>query len=171
MTYITFKEFLMTTSWTTEDNQRLEIMTEMMSGVMSGLMARGISTESAQRQAASTSDRCLVVANRLLDLNKEHDQTLAEPRLKCVQGLFSTTVANLIARGQHPDESLLQASRMKETFFATANSTLRALQNSRPQEEVSERREIKPFGHVLKTYQEQKNPSGPTRSRSHSFGG
>lgn len=156
----------MNTQWTPEDNQRLEVMTEMMSGIMSGLMARGVSTESAQRQAASESDRCLVAANRLLDLNQEHDASLAVPRLKCVQSLFATTVANLVARGQHPVESLLQASRMKETFFATANSTLRALQSARPQEVVSTQSGIKPFGHVLKTYQDQKSAAGAHSPRT-----
>ena len=111
----------------TDESDILAAMTvQMMSGLISGSMAHGLSGEDALSVASRSRDRCIATAGSLLDMDAAYGPAHQKVRLRHVAELVATTAANLVARGADPAVALMQASRSRESFFATATAAANA---------------------------------------------
>lgn len=110
----------------TIDRQAVAVATRLATGILNGLILKGVELDRAARQVQSSSlcDQCYASAVRLIEVNRAHDPAMAEDRLDTVVALFAGAVSGYVANHKQPEDALMQVNRERERLFGVAKTML-----------------------------------------------
>lgn len=108
------------------DRQAVAVATRLATGVLNGLILKGVMLDKAalQVQATSLCDQCYASAVRLIEVNREHDPAMAEDRLETVVALFAGAVSGYVANHTQPEDAIMKVNRERDRLFGVAKTML-----------------------------------------------